>query len=261
MYEYGCYDNVFEICGNNAQQIRDQCVFPKSHTYNNKPLYLNKKLYYIDLNGAYMSAISSIPTGNNLTEKNTKIKDLIETLYSIRKEAQTNNNNKLATTLKFMMNSCWGYSIRRPKTIKHKFSNNVENYIETYDPYVIGWNYLNKSDSENKSGFVDTINPFVVHFSCPQFAREVLRDFNKKIKEISKIVHVYYYNIDAILIDETDYNKLVILNYIGNNLGQFKIKHIFTEIAIKSSRQYVATLEDGTKFYHLQGKSVDYKNS
>ena len=252
MYEYGCFDGVLELSGNKAKLIRDQCIFPRSHTYNEKPLYLKKKLYYIDLNGAFLAAIDGIPMGEDFKEKNTKIKQLIETLYNIRMEAKKNGNNKLATTLKFMINSCWGYSIRRPKIIKHKYTNNVENYIETFAPYVIGYNYV-----DNNKGFVDTINSFVPHFTVPQFAKEVLDNFNKKMDEISKLVNVYYYNIDAILIDENDYNKLVKLGYINDNLGGFKIEHIFTEIAIKSSKKYVAKLEDGTKFYHCV-KGVDY---
>ena len=88
-----------------------------------------------------------------------------------------------------------------------------------------------------------TVNPLVPHFTCPQFAREVLNNFNKKIEDISKIVNVYYYNIDAILIDEHDYYKLKSLGYIGDAMGQYKIEHVFTEIAIMSPKQYVATLD------------------
>ena len=57
MYEFGVYDGVKELCGRKAKVIRDQCIFPKSHTYNNKPLYLKKKLYYIDLNSSYLAGI------------------------------------------------------------------------------------------------------------------------------------------------------------------------------------------------------------
>ena len=57
---------------------------------------------------------------------------------------------------------------------------------------------------------------------------------------------------------EEDFHKLEQLGYIGNNLGQFKIEHIFTEIAIKSSRVYMATLDNGEIFNHSFGKK-DYK--
>ena len=46
--------------------------------------------------------------------------------------------------------------------------------------------------------------------------------------------------------------------YIGECLGLFKIEHIFTEIAIKSSRQYVSTLDNGTNYYHCVKDSIDY---
>ena len=80
----------------------------------------------------------------------------------------------------------------------------------------------------------------------------------RKINEIRKICRIYYENIDAILIDENDYNKLVGLGYVGDKLGMFKIEHIFTEIAISSGRKFVATLEDGSKLIHCPKKDIDY---
>ena len=118
-----------------------------------------------------------------------------------------------------------------------------------------GYNYVG-----NNSGFVDSINSFVPHFTIPQFALNVLNNFNNKINEISNLVHVYYYNIDSILIDEADYNKLFELGYINNNLGGFKIEHVFTEIAIKSPKIFVGTLVDGSKFYHCSKKNIDYES-
>ena len=76
--------------------------------------------------------------------------------------------------------------------------------------------------------------------------------------EVKSLVTVYYENVDALLINEDDYNKLVNLGYIGEELGLFKIEHVFTEIAIKSSKRYVATLENGDKYYHCVKDSVDY---
>ena len=48
------------------------------------------------------------------------------------------------------------------------------------------------------------------------------------------------------------------LGYVGNELGKFKIEHVFTEIGITSSRKFVATLEDGTKLIHCPKKDIDY---
>ena len=80
MYEYGCFENVYKICGPIADSIRNELTFPVPHTSDNKPLYCNKKLYYIDLNGAYLSCINNIPTGKpdknyEFEGKNTKIKN------------------------------------------------------------------------------------------------------------------------------------------------------------------------------------------
>ena len=255
MYEYGCFDGVFELTGINAKRIREECIFPKTRTFNDKPFYSDERLYYIDLNGAYMSAIKSIPTGENADGGvNTKIKDLINTLYTERMKAKKEGKVKLASTLKFMMNSCWGYSIKRPKLIKHKFAKNVNSYVETYAPFVVGYNY----NDDGISGFVDTVNSFVPHFTVPQFARSVLNEFKLMMDKIKSLVTVYYENIDAILISESDYEKLVKLGYVGDKLGQFKIEHIFTEIAIKSTKRYVATLDNGEKYYHCVKNDVNY---
>ena len=256
MYEYGCYDGVYEFSGQRAKSIRNECVFPKTRTYNDKPFYSNERLYYIDLNGAYMSAITSIPTGkgDHFTGVNSKIKDLIEQLYKERTKAKEEGNEKLAKTLKFMMNSCWGYSIQRQKVIKHKYTNNVNEYVETYAPFVMGYKY----NKDGKSGFVDTINSFVPHFTIPHFARSVLNNFNEKMNEIKSLVTVYYENVDAILINENDYNKLIKLGYIGKELGQFKIEHVFIEIAIKSAKKYVGTLDNGNKFFHCVKGNISY---
>ena len=257
MYEYGCYDNVYEISGEYAKSIRNKCVFPRTRTFNDKPFYAKQKLYYIDLNGAYMSCVKSIPTGKKGDEEpNTKIKELIEKLYDARVTAKNEGKDKLAKTLKFMMTSCWGYSIQRQKTIKHKYTKNVKEYINTFSPFVLGYNMV-----DEEQGFVDTVNSFVPHFTIPHFALSVLNEFKKKMDEVKNLVNVYYENVDAILIDEDDYNKLVKLGYIGGEespLGLFKIEKVFTEIAIKSSKRYVATVENGDKYYHCVKDSVDY---
>ena len=82
MFEFGCFTDVYKFSGLKAKNIRDECIFPKIRTYNDKPLYLKQKLYYVDLNGAYMAAVKSIPTGTDLSGQNTRIKELIEILYA-----------------------------------------------------------------------------------------------------------------------------------------------------------------------------------
>ena len=124
--------------------------------------------------------------------------------------------------------------------------------LELFQKHALTYTTYNE---DGISGFVDTVNSFVPHYTIPQFARSVLIEFNKIMNEVKQLVTVYYENVDAILISESDYNKLVKLGYVGNELGKFKIEHIFTEIAIKSSKRYVATLEDGSKFYHVPKRS------
>ena len=147
-----------------------------------------------------------------------------------------------------------GYSIKRPKLIKHKYTKNVNEYVDTFAPFVMSYKY----NDNGVSGFVNTVNSFVPHFTVPQFARSQLNENKLMMDEIKSLVTIYYENIDAILINESDYLKLMDLGYIGEGLGKFKIEHIFTEIAIKNSRQYVAKLIGGTKYYHCVKNSIDY---
>ena len=256
MFEYGCLDNVYELTGTIQQKIISSLkpLFPK--TIWNKEL-IKGTLYYIDQAGAYMSSVKSIPTGvpdddgNFKTEtpsgskaqsaENTKIKELIEKLYEFRINAKNNGNDKLATTLKFMMNSCWGYSMKKPKLIKHKFVKDVNKYIETYAPYVVKYN----------NNYVDTIKPYVENYSYPQFARSVLTNFNSKMKELSNKVNILYSKVDSALITEEDYLKLKKDGMIGNCLGQFKVEHVFTQFYAKSAEQWIGKNIDGTYHYHL----------
>ena len=253
MYKYGCFDNVYELAQPLADKIRNTLVFPKPHTTDGNRFYSNKKLYYVDLNSAYLSVIEGIPmgkcdeNGEFTGELNTKIKDLIYKLYDIRQQIKE-SNPILSKCLKLLLTSSWGSSIkknRRYKTVKPK---DKDMFIASHINYVV----------EHDDNIVKLIKSISFQYSYPQFAREVLNNYHNKINEIRKICKIYYENIDAILIDESDYNKLVELGYVGDKLGMFKIEHIFNEIAISSGRKFVATLEDGNKLIHCPKKDIDY---
>ena len=253
MYEYGCFDNVYELAQPIANIIREQLVFPKPHTADGNKFYSDKKLYYIDLNSAYLSVIEGIPTGKCDTngifngELNTKIKELINKIYIIRQKIK-NTNPILAKCLKLLSTSCWGSSIKKNRMFKAVKPKDRNNFIASHINYVI----------EYDESMVKMIKSISFQYSYPQFAREVLNNYHKKMAEIRNLCNIYYENIDAILIDENDYNKLLALGYVGNELGKFKIEHVFNEIAISSSRKFVATLEDGTKLIHCLKKDIDY---
>ena len=75
---------------------------------------------------------------------------------------------------------------------------------------------------------VKSVKSVVCHYSYPQFAKRVLDSYEAKIQKVLSVIrHVYYFNIDALLIDEDDYYKLMQAGMIGDELGQFKIEHIF----------------------------------
>ena len=169
-------------------------------------------------------------------------------MYKIRTELK-HSDPVLYNMFKQLMTCCWGLSIKRSKMFTKEKPKQKEEYINQNLPYII----------EVNKDFVKTISSISVNYSYPQFAQQVLENFKAKINSILDIVgKVYYYNIDALLIDEEAYKKVVAAGLVGDELGMFKIEHIFTEIAIKSSRVYVATLDDGTKFYHTGNKTVDY---
>lgn len=240
MSRYGCYDGVVEYSGIMAKQVRQQLEFPKTTTTDGKPFYSNEEMYYIDLNGAYMSVIDSIPlTIDEDSQTNDKIKELIHKLYEARIKAKQDGNINLANTIKFMMTSCWGSSIRRNKTIKHKRLTNTT--VDTYNQYIV------KYDDR----YVAMIEPYYIQYTHPQFARQVLKSFKQKMDYIKSLVTVYYENIDALLISKSDYMKLYDMGLIRENeLGYFKLDKVFTEIACYGKRQYVGTLNNGQQYYH-----------
>ena len=253
MYKYGCFDNVYELAQPLADKIRNTLVFPKPHTTDGNRFYSNKKLYYVDLNSAYLSVIEGIPmgkcdeNGEFTGELNTKIKELIHKLYDIRQQMKE-SNPILSKCLKLLLTSCWGSSIKKNRQYKTVKPKDKDMFIASHINYVV----------EHDDNIVKLIKSVSFQYSYPQFAREVLNNYHNKINEIRKICRIYYENIDAILIDENDYNKLVGLGYVGDKLGMFKIEHIFTEIAISSGRKFVATLEDGSKLIHCPKKDIDY---
>ena len=260
LYETGCFENVYEFCGKIAKDIRGRLHFPKTKTLNNKPFYSNEKLYYLDVNGAYMNFVKYIETGEpnekgEFEGKNERIGEVIKMMYDLRLNAKHEGKNKLATTLKFIMNSVWGFSISKPKVIKYKYVQKVDNYIERFGSYVLKYNYTN-----GESGFVNTVNCYVENFTFPQFAYSVLTEYNKFFDYVKSLVPVYYENIDAILTNEEGFNKLKSLNLIDNEeLGKFKLDKVFKEIAIKSNRLYVAKTINDEVVFHTYKKQVDYE--
>ena len=242
LYETGCYDSVYELTGKRANEIRETLKFPKTKITNGKKtLYLTGKYYYLDLNAAYMNFIRSIPSGLDDDFSNDTVGVIIKMLYDLRVKAKRNGNDKLAKTLKFIMNSSWGYSIKRPKNIRHKYVHNVDNYIKRFSPFVL----------KQKGNYVESIECYVENFTFPQFAKSVLDEYNKFFDKVKDEITVYYENIDAILTDEEGFNKLKIMGLIDEEkMGSFKVDKVFTEFAAISNKRYVARTIDDNIIYH-----------
>ncbi|KAI5502354.1 DNA/RNA polymerases family, partial [Trichomonas vaginalis G3] len=121
LYETGCFDDVYEITGEVSQKIRDSLEFPQTGPIGCDKFDSDEKIYYVDLNAAYMRFVQYIPTGipnedGEFPGRNYTVGKVIQQLYDIRKAS----NPKLAMTLKLLMNSTWGYSIKKPQEMKSK---------------------------------------------------------------------------------------------------------------------------------------------
>lgn len=244
MFEYGCFDDVYELAGTSRDSIRGSLVFPGREIIMKN---INEKCYYIDFNGAFCSFMTHIPTGRptpNFTGINTKIGELINKMYNARVNAKKMGNDKLARTIKFIMCSCYGKSIAKPVKIKRKWSENIEGTLNNLGVLV--------SSYDNKpAGFVNVIQPYVEHYSYPQFARVILDGFDNKVRELEGIVNILFRNIDAFVVNESDFNKLKQLGYIHpTELGKLKVEHVFTSMTFFSKMRWVGVNEDGTEFRH-----------
>ena len=232
MYEYGCFDNVFELTGSVRDDIRASLTFPKriltDHT-------INEKCYYIDFNGAFCSFMTHIPNGIDSTSNN-KINELIHIMYDARLKAKENGNNKFAKTLKFIMCSCYGTSIARPKIIENKFGSTAD---------------LDTIVSHNDNGFITVKKSYVEHYNHPQFAKVILDGFARAVEDIRSRVNVLFQNFDAFVVNERDFVKLKELGYIHPyELGKLKVEHVFTSMTFKNKNQWLGVNEDGTEFHH-----------
>ena len=168
-------------------------------------------------------------------------------MFDLREKAKRDGKDKLAKTIKFIMNSVWGKSIERPKVIKNKWVQNVDFYSTKYNRFVLKVN----------GHFISTINTFVPHYTFPQFAKSVLDEYNKFFNHIKSLIPIYYENIDAVLTNEEGFNKLNEMRLIGENMGEFKVDKVFKEFAAISSRSYVATTIDNERIYHCTNKDYD----
>ena len=248
LYETGCYDGVYEMTGKKAIELRESLRFPKTKISNGaKTFYSNEKLYYLDINAAYMNFVKSIPSGKDDSHVNYKVGDVIKQMFELREDAKRNGKDKLAKTLKFIMNSTWGYSIQKPRLIKNKYVNSVDFYSNKYRRFVL----------KVHGHFVSTVNTFVPHYTFPQFAKSVLDEYNRFFNHIKSIIPVYYENVDAILTNEQGYETLISNGLVGSEMGQFKLDKVFKEIAIVSDRVYVATTVDGEVIHHCTKKNYD----
>ena len=137
-------------------------------------------------------------------------------------------------------------SIAKPKTIKHKYSANIQGTLSHQGDLVACW-----SEQSEGAGFCDIIQPYVEHYSYPHFAKVILDGFNSKMQEIKSLVNVLFQNIDAIIVNEADYQRLQQLGYVHpTELGKLKVEHIFSSVKFYNKMRWEAVTVDGEVFKH-----------
>jgi hypothetical protein len=151
--------------------------------------------------------------------------------------------------------------MKKSKDFTTKYSEDVMAKVDREFPYVVKYNFV-----KGKAGYVSTLNTFHPHFNHVQFTKLILDNFHKKVKELEKLVKIYYYNIDAFIIDESGYQTLVEHGMIGENMGQLKVIEVFEEVVFESSRKFMAICKDGSVYCRpkkLINKTNfnDFKNS
>jgi hypothetical protein len=188
------------------------------------------------------------------SQRNYKINELIKRLYEFNLQCKR-KGNPCRATIKTMMVSCFGMSYQKSKNFKfqtrnpgdemNKFLEDNARFVATYDD----------------EGNITTILPFKAHFNHVQFTKSILDNYHIFMEKISSIVNVLFINIDSILVDENDFNKLKELGYIGDQLRQFKVEYIFTEFAIISPRVWLAVKENGELVKKcIRDKSESYES-
>ena len=100
---------------------------------------------------------------------------------------------------------------------------------------------------------------FNPHFNYPQLSRAMVDHYHEFMEKIENEVNILFRNIDAILVNESDYNKLCELGYVGLELGQFKIEKEFKEIAILSPGKRMGILADGSIYKCPKNSTIDYE--
>ena len=62
---------------------------------------------------------------------------------------------------------------------------------------------------------------------------------------------ILFQNIDAFIVNESDYNKLVELGYVHpTELGKLKVEHVFKSVRFYSKMKWIGINEDNTEFRH-----------
>jgi len=137
MFEYGCFNYVQEYSGNIVDEYRSKIKFAKSYIPSRKAMHLKEKLYYIDINGAYSASANGIPlTLDKDSPRNYKINDLLNYMYDYRKQL-IKDNNRIEKTIKYMMCTPYGNSIRKNKIVKHIFTDDLNSTLRYNDKYVL----------------------------------------------------------------------------------------------------------------------------
>jgi hypothetical protein len=260
-YEYGCFKGVMESYGVDNTLLRESILFPKVRLNDSRSYYELQNLdrndariskilkdgpyVYLDRNGAFAAAATGVPLDLECKDINPKLAELFEKMFAMRKKYKVMEGTiqKLQTTIKVMMCCLYGLSITKPKKVKTKHcKESIDKIINEYGSLVC--------KSVPTEGTVQLVEPFRPNFNYPQYAKVMLDNYHEFMRRVSELVHVYYFNVDAIVIHEKELHKIKDNGLKGDNMGQFKIDHVFKEIYFRSPYQWIGVKMNGELLYH-----------
>ena len=226
-------------------------------------IWSSEELKFARLHGYDITVIK----GYNFNKIDSVFKDYIHNIFEIK----NNSTGSLRTIAKSLLNNLigrfgldWVKPITETVNVKKRdfiastriihsqkmLSENL--FLLTYTPLISkticeehGLDYIKVLEKESKKNIENNLDIFKdVSIAIPAMVTSYARIFMNKIK--LEILNngglIYYTDTDSIVIDK---NSLIYLkNFIGNNIGQFKIEFLIKEAFFISNKTYCLILDD-----------------
>jgi len=250
------------------------------------PVYLDNRLIFP--NGEFYGIWSSeelkfakskgyeviVYKGYNFNKIENIFKDYIEELYNLKKNA----TGFLKLIYKSLLNNFigrFGLSITKPitKTVNkdrrdfifstriihsHKFLNDNK-FLITYTPTISkdiclehGLDFIKVLENESKYNIENSLDLFKdVSIATAAMVTSYARIHINKIKLeiLDKGGDIYYSDTDSIVLNKNSINS----NWLGNEIGKFKLEYVVKEAFFISNKTYCLVLENGDTIIKTKG--------